>query len=114
MTKIHHLKPTIIYFYGFPGSGKSFVARNLEELLQVARVSADRIRHELFNHPRYDPQENAIVTHLMNYMTDEFLRSGVSVIYDANAARVAHRRGLRDLTRRHKASYLLVWIQIDH
>jgi predicted kinase len=113
MAKIELSKPTIIVFYGYPGSGKSYVARNLEEELQIARVSGDRIRHELFRQPRYDAQENAVVNHLMNYMAEEFLRAGVSVVYDTNAIRTAQRRKLRELARRHQASYLLVWIQID-
>jgi predicted kinase len=69
--KIMLAKPVLICLYGFPGSGKSYVARNLTESIQCANVSGDRIRSELFENPRYDTQENAIVMHLMNYMTEE-------------------------------------------
>jgi predicted kinase len=111
--KITLTKPTLISFYGFPGSGKSYVARNLAGDLQIANVSADRIRNELFEQPRYDAQENAIVMHLMNYMTEEFLSAGVSVAYDTNALRASQRHNLRDLARKNKAEYLLVWLQTD-
>ncbi len=113
MTKIVLAKPVLICLYGFPGSGKSYVARNLAEAVQLAHVSADRIRNELFEQPRYDAQENAIVSHLMNYMTEEFLNSGVSVVYDTSAMRLSQRRKLRELARKHHAEYLLVWLQID-
>jgi predicted kinase len=113
MTKIALSKPILICLYGFPGSGKSFVARNLSENLQIAHVGADRIRSELFANPRYDKQENSIVAHLMNYMTEEFLAAGLSVVYDANALRVSQRRKLRELAAKHHAEYLLVWLQID-
>jgi predicted kinase len=106
-------KPVLICLYGFPGSGKSYVARNLANSVNMAHVSADRIRSELFRNPRYDAQENAVVLHLMNYMSEEFLDAGVSVIYDTNAARAGQRRSLRELARHHKADYLLVWLQID-
>jgi predicted kinase len=112
-SKIILTKPILIYSYGFPGAGKSYVARNLVNTLQAAHVSADRIRNELFETPRYDTQENAIIAHLMNYMTEEFLNAGVSVIYDINAMRLAQRRNLRELARRHKAESLLIWLQID-
>jgi predicted kinase len=111
--KITLAKPVLICLYGFPGSGKSYVARNLASSIQIANVSGDRIRSELFENPRYDTQENAIVTHLMNYMTHEFLSSGVSVVYDTNSLRVAQRRTLRDLARTNKAEFMLVWLQID-
>ena len=113
MNKIEMSKPALICLYGFPGSGKSYVARNLASDLQVANVSSDRVRSELFQTPRYDAQENAIVTHLMDYMTEEFLSSGVGVVYDTNALRAAQRRKLRELARKHKAEYLLIWVQVD-
>jgi predicted kinase len=111
--KITLAKPVLICLYGFPGSGKSYVARNLVETVQIAHVSADRIRNELFENPRYDAQENAIITHLMNYMSEEFLSAGVSVVYDVNAMRFAQRRTLRELARRNRSDYLLVWLQVD-
>lgn len=113
MTKIVLSKPLLITFYGYPGSGKSYVARNLESILGVARVSSDRIRHELFARPRFDSQENAVVAHLMFYITEEFLRAGVGVIYDTNAYRAGQRRKLRELAHKHHAAHLLVWLQID-
>jgi len=113
MAKVSLSKPTLICFYGYPGSGKSYVARNLEGALAIAHVSGDRIRHELFRQPRYDAQENAVITHLMNFMTDEFLRAGVSVAYDTNAMRAGQRRKLRELARKHHAKYILIWLQTD-
>ncbi|OVE79138.1 hypothetical protein BVY00_01110 [bacterium G20] len=113
MAKITLNRPVLICLYGFPGSGKSFVARNLTEHIGMAHVSSDKIRSELFANPRYDSQENAIVSHLMNYMVEEFLGAGLSVVYDANALRASQRRRLRELAGKHRATYLLVWLQID-
>ncbi|HVO86798.1 MAG TPA: ATP-binding protein [Candidatus Binatia bacterium] len=113
MNKVDLSKPVLICFYGYPGSGKTYIARNLAEHLHIAHVDADRLRNELFQNPRYDAQENAVVTHLMNYMTEEFLKAGVSVAYDGGAFRVAQRRAIKELAIKSKAHFLLVWIQID-
>ena len=113
MPKTELSKPVLICLYGYPGSGKSYVARNLALEIQAAQVSSDRIRSELFQNPRYDAQENAIVTHLMDYISEEFLGAGVSVIYDTNALRAVQRRKLRELARKHKSQYMLIWIQVD-
>jgi predicted kinase len=113
MNKIALNKPVLICLYGYPGSGKSYVARNLSETLQCVQISGDRIRNELFENPRYDAQENAIVSHLMNYMTQEFLSAGVSVVYDINAMRLNQRRRLRELAKKYRADYMLIWLQID-
>ena len=113
MNKLALNHPTLILLYGFPGSGKTFFARQLCDELHAAHVQSDRIRDELFEEPRYDKQENEIVSHLMEYMAEEFLSAGVSVVYDMNASRFGHRRHLRELARKAKAQTLLVWLQID-
>jgi predicted kinase len=106
-------KPTIIMMYGFPGSGKTYFARQLCELLGAAHIQGDRIRFELFETPRYDKQENEIITHLMEYMAEEFLKAGISVVFDINAMRASQRRNLRDMARKTHAANLLIWLQID-
>lgn len=99
--------------YGYPGSGKTHFSRQLSEAIGAAHVQSDRVRSELFEQPRYDKQENDIVYHLSEYMTTEFLKAGVSVIFDTNAMRLAERRELRSLATHSKAQPLLIWIQID-
>lgn len=106
-------KPIFVLLYGFPGSGKSFFARQLADELGMAHIHSDRIRHELFEKPRFDNRENEVVNQIMDYMTEEFMRAGISVIYDANTPKMAERRMLRDLARKQKFEPVLVWIQID-
>jgi predicted kinase len=113
MAKVTPTKPFLLMLYGFPGSGKTYVARQLSENIQAAHLQADRIRSELFEEPRYDKQENDVVTQLMDYMAGEFLAAGVSVIYDTNAMRASQRLALRDLARRTHALYTVIWLQID-
>lgn len=113
MSKLALSKPVLVCFYGYPGSGKSYIARNLAESLDLAYIASDRVRSELFEHPRYDEQENAIIEHLMKYMSGEFLNVGVGVAYDVNASTPSQRRALKDLARRRGAEFLLVWLQID-
>jgi len=113
MNKLELNRPTLILMYGFPGSGKTYFARQLTQDLQAAHVQGDRIRSELFEEPRYDQQENDIVEHLMQYMAEEFLTAGISVVYDMNACRLAQRRYLREMARNVKAQVVLIWFQID-
>lgn len=112
-TKIQTNRPLLILLYGFPGAGKTHFARQLSTDLHSAHVHGDRIRYELFEQPRYDREENGIVTQLMEYMTEEFLAAGLNVIYDTNAARFGQRRALRDMARKHGAESLIVWFQMD-
>jgi predicted kinase len=113
MAKIYPTKPFLLLFYGYPGAGKTYFARQFCDNVQAAHLQSDRIRGELFESPRYDKQENDIVEQLMGYMTEEFLSAGLSVAYDVNAARVKQRRQLYDLAYKYSAQPLLVWFQVD-
>jgi predicted kinase len=111
--KVHTNKPLFILLYGFPGAGKTHFARNLSENLACAHVHGDKIRFELFEEPRYDRQENGIVTQLMQYMSEEFLSAGINVIYDTNAMRKSTRAQLREMARKKGARTITVWFQMD-
>lgn len=99
--------------YGYPGSGKSFFARQASNAIGAAHLAADKLRGELFEKPLYDKQEDQLIEHLMMYMTEEFLSAGMSVIYDAGASRLVQRRELRNIALKAKAEPVLVWLQID-
>ncbi len=113
MAKIAPTKPILILLYGYPGSGKTYFARQLTEHIQIAHIHADRIRGELFEKPHYDKEENDAIAQLMDYMTGEFLNAGLSVIYDTNAMRASQRQALRNMARKAHVQPLLIWLQID-
>ena len=113
MAKLYPNKPFLLMFYGFPGAGKTYFSRQFAESIQAAHLQSDKIRNELFEEPRYDKQENDVVTQLMDYMTEEFLSAGLSVIYDLNAMRAGQRKVLRELAFKYHAAPILVWFQMD-
>lgn len=113
MAKLQLTNPTLFLLYGFPGSGKTYFARQLCDELQAAHIQGDRIRFELFDKPRYDRQEDLIIYRLMLYMAEEFLKSGISVVFDMNAMRTSQRRQLRELAHKNKSLTSLIWFQID-
>jgi predicted kinase len=113
MNKIVPKKPFLLMLYGYPGSGKTYFARQFCEIMQAAHLQSDRIRGELFETPQYDKQENDITDQLINYMSVEFLGAGLSVVYDTNVMRYKQRKALVDLAHKHNATPVVVWIQVD-
>lgn len=113
MNKIVPSKPFLMIFYGAPGSGKTYFARQFCENVQAAHLQSDRIRNELFEEPQYDKQENTIVNQLSTYMTEEFLSAGVSVVLDSNAMRNGQRKMLKTLANKYHANLITIWLQID-
>lgn len=110
--KINSNKTFVIFLYGFPGSGKTAFARKFAGELKVAHVQQDRLTSELYGEAASKENEKKS-RGAMNFMCREFLRAGVSVIYDADVHRKAERRMLRDAVRKLKAVPVLIWLQID-
>src|SRR5438105_1966415 len=106
-------KPVLVALYGFPGAGKSFVARRLSEEFQIANLNSEKIRNDLFERPQYSEREDFIIGQLMNYLAQQFLAEGVGVVYDANAKTAKLRRQLANFAKKHQSHYLLLWLQID-
>lgn len=113
MHQISFKHPVLLYMYGVPGSGKSFVARQISEMFNTAHISSERLRYELFEDPRHDKNEIQIINQIMTYMTEELLRAGVSVVYDTSVSRLADRKILKEVARKNKAKDLMLWIQVD-
>ncbi len=113
MQKTKLTRPALIMLLGIPGSGKSYTASNLANLLGLAHVSSDKIRSSLFEKPNYSREEHQIIITQMLLQTEEFMRLGVPVVFDISLNRLAERRALRDLARKHDALPVLIWLQID-
>ncbi len=107
------MKPILLGTLGYPGSGKTYFSERLAKKAHFFHLSADVIRHTLFTTPKYTLDEHEAVFGLMDYLTVELLKKGMSVIYDANFNFKKSRRKLEKIAKETHAVYKLVWIQTD-
>lgn len=89
-----------VWVTGLPGSGKSALARGLEQALRVrgrdvVRLSMDERRKSWFPKPRYDEAERAQAYALLAREAADLAAAGHGVILDATA----HRRAMRACAR---------------
>jgi predicted kinase len=108
-TKFTTSRPFIVMMYGYPGAGKTSFSRQLSDELGLVHLQEDKMRHELFGPNATDKA----IRKVMNYMTRELLKAGVSVVYDAEVLRESERRAVRTLALDTKSASLLVWLQVD-
>ncbi len=104
-------RPILLGTFGHPGSGKTYFSERLAKKEKLFHLSADRIRLKMFKNPKYTLEEHKIVFAFMNYLAEEFLKHGVSVIYDANFNLRKHRQKLNSLAKKANAEYKLVWVK---
>lgn len=73
----------IVIVYGLPGSGKSYFASRLAEMLKADYVNSDRLRKELFPKRSYSDEEKESVYNAMMKKMMEAIRLGKNLILDA-------------------------------
>lgn len=79
---------------GVPGSGKSYLARQLQSPLHATIVETDHVRRLLFQRPGYAAAENAWVYRVCHGLIARLLQRGRAVIFDATNLRERSRRNL--------------------
>lgn len=111
-SKVMPNKPFLMLLYGYPGAGKTTFARQFCQEMPIVHLHAEKFKHEV--HEASHGQASGIAPRLLEYMTSEFLSSGVSVILDTPVHKKAERRRYAQLAKKAKASVVLVWLQIDY
>jgi predicted kinase len=106
-------KPTLITTLGFPGSGKTYLAEHLSKKLGFFHINADKVRHTVFEKPTFTPEETNGVIRLMNILTEDLLKKGISVMYDKNMNFVTERKVVQKIAKKHNVHYHVVWVQTD-
>jgi predicted kinase len=100
----------LVVLSGLPGSGKSTIARALQERVPLALVQSDRVRKLLVPVPSYTPDESARVFGAIHRVLEWLLGGGIPVLLDATTLRDEQREPLARIAARTGARLILVWV----
>lgn len=95
---------------GYPGAGKTTIAKLVAEATGAEHVWADWERHKMFSSPDHSEAESTALYEALNRHVAKLLAAGKSVIFDTNFNYAADRRLLRDIAARNGAETLVIWI----
>lgn len=112
-------KPLLIVFLGFPGSGKTYFAKQLAKKLQAVTLNSDALRIAMFKTPEnievIRQNDNARlyvdVFGAMDYAAYQVLKAGHSVIYDAQQTKRENRHNIESIASESGALPILVWVK---
>lgn len=104
------MKPILYLFVGYPGAGKTHVAKLIEDRTGAEHLWADCIRQERFPNPTHSRTESKQLYDELNTKTAQLLASGRSVIFDTNFNFYADRQLLRQIAVDNNAQAVLIWV----
>lgn len=100
--------PALVLLVGLPGTGKSYLARQLAARLPIRIVETDEIRRRVARRPTYSRQESGKVYQAAHRQIGRLLREGQNVIFDATNLYERGRRTLYRIAERSGARLLIV------
>ena len=103
--------PVFVVVSGLPGTGKSYFSRKLQERLPSAIVESDSLRKRLFPTPTYSLQESHRLFNACHRLIEEFLSSGISVVFDATNLVEQHRERLYHISQRLRVKLIIVQVE---
>jgi len=104
-------KPLLVITLGYPGSGKTYFSERLAKEFNLFHINSDKIRYEIFSNPTFSKEEHYVVFSFIDWLTQELLRKGVSVVVDANHNKYINRVKFLKFASKLKAQHVLVHIK---
>ena len=73
----------VVIVFGLPGSGKSYFAVRVAQMLSATYINSDKVRKELFAVPSYSSEEKALVYDEILRRAIQAAKHGKEVVLDA-------------------------------
>jgi len=103
-------KPQLYLLVGYPGSGKTTVAKIIHEKSGAEHLWTDWERRSMFEQPTHSDSENNKLYSYLNIMTGQMLSEGKSVIFDTNFNFQKDRDHLRKIAEQNNAQTWIIWV----
>lgn len=104
------MKQQLYLFVGYPGAGKTTIAKMIAKFTGAVHLWADFERHIMFGQATHSKEESRALYNRLNQVADELLSQGQSVIYDTNFNFRKDRDHMRKLAAKHGAKTVLIWV----
>lgn len=106
-------KPILYIFIGYPGAGKTTVAKIISQKTGAVHLMADQERHKMFGKPTHSAAESHQLYNALNDLAADLLSQGRSVVFDTNFNFRADRDKLCSIAESNGADMRIIWVTVD-
>lgn len=106
-------RPLLIMIIGLPGAGKSFFAGHFADTFGAPLVSADVLRHELFESPSFTMAEMGLIKRMAEIQLVELVKTRTTIVVDGLSNSRKERQQFEQFATAHRYGTLIVWVQTD-
>lgn len=106
-------KPHLIIMVGIPGSGKSFFAEHFADTFKSPIISYDNLRKKISESPNYSKNEDDSVRKIANYILNETLKTGRTIIFDGQSNSRIDRAQISKQAKDAGYEPLIIWVQTE-
>jgi predicted kinase len=106
------VKPKLYYFIGYPGAGKTTLAKAIAEAAPATHIWADDERHKLFPGTTHNQAESVKLYDILNGRAEQLLADAKSVVFDTNFNFYNDRQLMRQIAQRQNAEAILIWLDV--
>lgn len=103
-------KSHLYLLVGYPGSGKTTVAKIIHEKSGAEHLWTDWERRSMFDQPTHSDSENIKLYSYLNTLTGQMLNEGKSVIFDTNFNFKKDRDHLKKIAEQNNAKTWIIWV----
>lgn len=102
---------SLFLMLGYPGAGKTTIAKMLHKLTGATHIWEDAVRLQQFPKPSFSQTENDTLHNHLNTLTGELLAAGKDVIYDTSFNRREDRERMYHIADASGATAHLIWVK---
>lgn len=104
-------KTKLYLFIGYPGAGKTEVAKIIAKTTGAYHIWADVERHKMFKHPTHSIEESDELYAKLDQAAEYLLSQHRSVVFDTNFNHKFDRDKLRSIAEKYHAETILIWVK---
>lgn len=107
-------RPTLYVTMGLPASGKTYFSQRFAKERGIFFLNADSLRIAMIEWPQFTPREHKLVYGAVNFIAEQHLVQGMSIVCNANYHVRAKRKEMQKLAETHNALFQILWIDTPY